>query len=258
MNIRTLKKFKSLQEYVQEQLKLFIIESDFRAGDLLPTEKELAEQLGVSRTAIREALKVLETIGLIETKRGVGRFVRNFNYEIVLKNLPYSLKLDINNFWEVFEVRYCLESWFITKDIDKYNSLDIKNLNSIIDNLELLVRKNADELELVDLHSEFHCSLYKHSENNLLIDLIKIFATIQRNLTALHRYQTKDRYSFITQHRMIVRSIELRDPILAQKRLMEHFAEAKNWVENNMKEGKTKTKSIGGGMWYKIREDLTS
>jgi len=248
METASLKKFKSLQNYVQEQLKLYIIESNFKTGDILPSEKILGEQLGVSRTAIREALKVLETIGLIETKRGVGRFVRNFNYEILLKNLPYSLKLDINNFWEVFEVRFCLESWFIAKDINRYTQSDIKKLNSVVNKIEELVKENADELELVDIHSKFHCTLYQNSENSLLIDLIKIFSTIQRNLTALHRYKTRDRYSFIKQHRMLIKAIELRDPLLAQKRLVEHFSEAKNWVENNTKEGKTK--SIGGGMWY--------
>jgi len=77
MEIQTYKKVINLQSFVQEQLKLYIVESNLKCGDLLPTEKELSIKLGVSRTAIRESLKVLETLGIIETKHGVGRFVKS-------------------------------------------------------------------------------------------------------------------------------------------------------------------------------------
>jgi DNA-binding FadR family transcriptional regulator len=249
MVMHSYKEVKSLQSFVQEQLKLYIIESDLKYGDLLPTEKELSEKLGVSRTAIREALKVLETLGIIETKHGVGRFVRDFNYEAILKNLPYNLKLNLDKFKEVFEVRYCLECWFIAKDIDNYTSSDIEELKSILNNMELKIRNNVAEKELVDIHSNFHTLLYKNSKNVLLIDLIRIFSTIQRNLVILHRYKTKDRLSFVQLHRMILDAIEAKDPLLAQKMLRKHFSEAIKWIKDNTKNGKEI--DIGNGFWFK-------
>lgn len=235
MEIKSFKQLKSLQDFVQEQLKLYIIESNLKEGDLLPTEKELSQRLGVSRTAIREALKVLETLGLIETRHGVGRFVSNFNYDAILKGLPYGLKLDINKFREILEVRYCLECWFIARDIDKYESSNIKELTEILDNIETQIRNNIEEKKLIDLHTNFHTLLYKRSQNNLLIDLIKIFSTIQRNLVILHRYKTKDRLDFVHLHRLIVKAIEAKDSNLAQRRLREHFSEAMKWISDNLK-----------------------
>jgi len=232
MELKNLKT-QDLQELIQEQLNFYIINNKVKSGDPFPTESELANKLGISRTAIREALKRLETLGIIEVKPGVGRFVREFNFEAILKILPYNLEMNIRNFQEVLEVRFCLESWFIAKDINKFTSKNIVDLREILKKLKFQVLNNFEEKDLVETHSQFHCALYKNSNNSLLINLIKIFSTIQRNLTLLHRYKTKDRNLFISQHKLLLEAIEKRDSYLAQKRLEEHFAEAIAWVESH-------------------------
>lgn len=232
MELKNLKT-QDLQKLIQKELKLYIVENGMKSGDPFPTEYELAERLGISRTAIREALKRLETLGIIEVRPGVGRFVREFNFEAILKGLPYNLEMDIRNFREVLEVRFCLESWFIAKDINKFTKENIAELKEILKKLEFQVLNDFEEKELVETHSQFHCVLYRNSDNSLLIDLIKIFSTIQRNLTLLHRYKTKDRNLFIHQHKLLLEAIEKKNPNLAQKRLEEHFAEAKAWAESH-------------------------
>ncbi|MHC2995548.1 MAG: FadR family transcriptional regulator [Candidatus Atribacteria bacterium] len=232
MELKNLKT-QDLQELIQEQLKLYIIENGMKSGDPFPAEYELAEKLGISRTAIREALKRIETLGIIEVRPGVGRFVREFNFEAILKVLPYNLEMDIRNFREVLEVRFCLESWFIAKDINKFTKENIAEFKEILKKLEFQVLNDFEEKELVETHSQFHCALYKNSDNSLLINLIKIFSTIQRNLTLLHRYKTKDRNLFIHQHKLLLEAIEKKNPNLAQKRLEEHFAEARAWAESH-------------------------
>lgn len=226
-------KAQDLQGLVQEQLKLYIVRSGLKSGDPLPTEKELAEKFGISRTAVREALRGMETLGIIGVKPGVGRFIREFNFEAILQNLPYSIQTDVNKFREILEVRLCLESWFIAKDIGKFTHDDIHELEDILARLEELVNHDSEEKELIETHTLFHCTLHKKSENSLLIDLIKIFATIQRTLTLLHRYKTTDRMQFVLQHKLLLEAIERHDPELAQQRLEEHFAEARKWVESH-------------------------
>jgi len=232
MELKNLKT-QDLQGLIQEQLKLYIIENEMKSGDPFPTEYELAKRLGISRTAIREALKRLETLGIIEVRPGVGRFIREFNFEVILKGLPYNLEMDLKNFQEVLEVRFCLESWFIAKDINKFTKENIAQSKEILKKLEFQVLNNFEEKELVETHSRFHCTLYKNSNNSLLINLIKIFSTIQRNLTLLHRYKTKNRDLFIRQHKLLLEAIEKRDSRLTQKRLEEHFAEAMAWAESH-------------------------
>ena len=226
-------KTQDLQGSIQEQLKLYIIENEMKSGDPFPTEHDLAEKLGISRTSIREALKRLETLGIIEVRLGVGRFIGELNFKAILKGLPYNLEMDTKNFQEVLEVRFCLESWFIAKDINKFSKESIAQSKEILKKLEIQVLNNLEEKESVEIHSQFHCALYKDSDNSLLINLIKIFSTIQRNLVILHRYKTKDRNLFIRQHKLLLEAIEKRDSRLAQKRLEEHFAEAIAWVESH-------------------------
>ncbi len=237
-------KTENLQYLVQEEIKRYIINSGLKSGSPIPTEKELSEKLGISRTAIREGLKSLETLGIIEVKPGIGRFIKEFNFQAILDNLPYNIETNIKNFNDVLEVRVCLESWFISKDLNKYTERHIKKLKDILKEMEKQVERNFDEKELIETHSDFHCALYEVWDNKLLINLIKIFSTIQRNLTILHRYKTRNRKEFIALHRRIIESIEKRDPDLARRCMREHFSEAMTWVASQLE---LKTKEEKGG-----------
>jgi GntR family transcriptional regulator len=78
---------KTLTEIAQQELRQAIIAGTFRPGSQLPTEAELCEMLGVSRTVVREALRILEDDGLVARRHGVGTFVRNHP---ILKNLNFN------------------------------------------------------------------------------------------------------------------------------------------------------------------------
>lgn len=78
---------KTLTEIAQDELRQAITSGTFRPGSRLPTESELCEMLGVSRTVVREALRVLEEDGLVSRRQGVGTFVRNHS---ILKNLNFN------------------------------------------------------------------------------------------------------------------------------------------------------------------------
>src|ERR1043165_3592936 len=78
---------KTLTEVAQQELRQAITGGTFRPGSQLPTEAELCEMLGVSRTVVREALRVLEDDGLVTRRHGVGTFVRNHP---ILKNLNFN------------------------------------------------------------------------------------------------------------------------------------------------------------------------
>ena len=80
-----------------------------RPGDALPAETELARQLGVGRNSVREAVKALESLGILEVRRGSGLFVRDFSLEPLLNSLPYAMMSDVDDLADVFEVRRILE-----------------------------------------------------------------------------------------------------------------------------------------------------
>ncbi|HZQ05535.1 MAG TPA: GntR family transcriptional regulator, partial [Anaerolineae bacterium] len=90
-----MKRRQLLYQTVQEEIKNYIIENELRAGDPLPTEGELARQLDISRNSVREAVKSLEALGILEARSGSGLFVRNFNFDSILDNLPYGIMFSL-------------------------------------------------------------------------------------------------------------------------------------------------------------------
>jgi DNA-binding FadR family transcriptional regulator len=226
--LRNLKSGK-LQDLAREQIKAFILDSGLKSGDQLPTESTMAEKLGVSKTTVREALKALANVGILESRHCVGTFIKKFSYEAILENLPYSLETDVHSLQEVVEIRACLERHFLVQHMEKFDSEDIEDLRSIYRDLERATwQKNLKDE--IDIHAAFHCALYRHCDNRLLIRLIEIFATLQRNLALVNRYQGTDPESFLAQHRVIIEAIEKKDTEMALAALRRHFADVLDWL----------------------------
>ena len=223
----------SLQEEIQMQLKLYIAGKGMKSGDLLPTEKELAAGLGTSRTVIRETLRSMESLGIIEVKPGVGRFLRPFNFQAILDNLPYFMEADTRSFKNILEVRIGLETHFLLRDLSLFTPDDISELDALVDRLALLVDTSSAESELISVHTDFHCALFRHSDNVLLLNLIKVFATIQRSLTLMNQYRSGNRPNFLQQHRNIVSAIRAGDAGLVRQVVLDHFQEPMAWVDKH-------------------------
>lgn len=228
MSLEPLKN-EDLNRRVQRSLKEYIVTSGMKSGDSIPTEMVLSERLGISRTAIREGLKGLEALGIIEVRPGVGRFICDFNFASILDNLSYSLAMSPEGFRELLEVRIVLESTYLTRDIHKFTPEDIKHLREIVAIMEAEAQSRSDEKELIRIHTSFHLALYRHANNSLLRDLIEIFSTVQRNLNLNNRYHTEDKEEFIRSHKQLVDALEVGDPELVHDRLLDHFAEALEW-----------------------------
>ena len=90
-------------------------------------------------------------------------------------------------------VAISLETFFLSRDIMLFTAEDIARLEGQLNRLKLMVEEDSAEADLITLHTDFHCTLYKKSDNQLLIKLIKIFATVQRSLTLLNHYRSTNR-----------------------------------------------------------------
>ena len=100
-----------LNQVIQDRLKAFIKENSLRPGDKLPTEAELATEIGVSRTAVREALRGLETLGIIDVQKGSGRYLKKVVFSEIIDDLAYNLELSSANLVDLLEIRAVLETW---------------------------------------------------------------------------------------------------------------------------------------------------
>lgn len=222
-----------LTEGIQDEIRSYIATQGLSAGDMIPTEKALEEALGISRTSIREALGSLEAIGVIQTRHGVGRFLRGFNYDALVASLTYNAEINVKNFTDVIDIRMALEHTFIARVIPLLDQSDIDALRDLVAKMADLIKRRTEEEELISTHTEFHLTLYRKLDNRLLCHLIEMFSTLQRSLTHLHRYRTSDTGEFVRLHAELVDALDKRDVALARTRLQEHFKDVIEWSAAN-------------------------
>lgn len=164
------KKAESLGDFVAQKIKEFIFkEQIFKPGDQLPVEKELAEQLNVSRTALREGIKKLEADNILVIRRGVGTFVsEDFGLDIDTAGLTYEdlqRKILLNWYearlvWEVPSMRLVAQN---ATDDDLRRMEEIQSqINAVID---------EDSADFYELDHQFHLSMTMATHNNILIKM---------------------------------------------------------------------------------------
>ena len=106
---RRLDRSAPLHLLVQREIRSYILDQRLRPGDALKPESELARLFGVSRSSVREAVKALESTGVLETRRGSGVYVRHFSFVPLLDHLHYGLMHDHQRLRELVALRKALE-----------------------------------------------------------------------------------------------------------------------------------------------------
>jgi len=177
-----------LHREVQRRIKAYIIESRLQPGDRLPTETDFARQLGVSRNVVREALKALEALGLVEVRMGSGTHVARFDAGRYLENYTHSLMVEGIGLEELWEVRRALELAFIGKAAARIGEDDLNELDSLLRDLE---RPESSGKSPLMIGLRIHQVAYRCLNNHLLAGLmeainefyLRVYSAIREPLT---------------------------------------------------------------------------
>jgi DNA-binding FadR family transcriptional regulator len=219
--IRPLQKAPSLHVSVQESLRGYIAENELTAGAPLPPEGELAQQLGVSRNSVREGVKALESVGILEMRRGVGVFVKEFSFEPLLANLTYGLGDALTQIGDVIAVRRGLDLGMIDRALEVIGPDDIRELRATLDEM----RGHAERGEsFPDADRHFHILIFRCLDNGVLTRLIEVFWTAFYEASSFADLGNPDPMQTWRDHVAIVDAIEARDLAAARDRLDRHYA----------------------------------
>jgi len=166
------KRQEKLSSQVAEQIQQLILSRQLKPGDRLPTERELGETFQVSRTVIREAIRVLEARGLVESQTGSGTYVRAIKGEEVANSLGMYITTQGRFFSleSLMEVRRVLEIQVVRLAAQRATESDINHLESILQNMCRSVN-DVDAFSRWDL--EFHLQLARASGNSLFVILLE-------------------------------------------------------------------------------------
>jgi len=163
-----------ISDEVAIKLEERIVDGTFAEGDLLPSEKQLSEQLEVGRRAIREALRVLEMKGLVEVQMGVGTFVRRNDLDRFLQALTANVRsyLSINkaDIRHVMELRWILESHALEDLLVNPDEARMTRLAEIVV-MQRKAYEHHDAKAYQEWHFRFHCEVVR-GLNNPVVEMI--------------------------------------------------------------------------------------
>lgn len=201
------------------------MDGTFQSGDKLPPERQLTEQLGVSRSSLREALKALEVLGLVESRQGEGSFIINNIEAAILKSMSIAFKLNDGKAKDILELRYCLEVEAAKVAILRSSDEQIQELEDIVNRM----LTTEDESEKEDLDLLFHDKLIKNTGNILfqiiadsISNLMKPFIKSIREIYKENDEEIKE-YYFVDQHLYIVNAIKERNIEKAVNAIEKHI-----------------------------------
>jgi GntR family transcriptional regulator, transcriptional repressor for pyruvate dehydrogenase complex len=211
-----------------DTIKDMIMSGELRPGDRLPKEADLAERLGLSRNSLREAVKALSLIRVLDVRQGDGTYVTSLQPQLLLDALTFVVDFHRDDtVLEFFEVRRILEPAAAAMAAQNMSDGDIAKLRAVLDELD--DDPTAEALVANDL--EFHRQIAAGSGNSVLCSLIESLsgpttrARIWRGLTQEGAVaKTRD------QHWAILDAIAARQPQVASAWAAVHVAGVEDWL----------------------------
>jgi len=230
-----LKKRALLHHEVQEAIKHYILENNLQPGDSLPPEAELANQTGVSRSSVREAVKVLESLGILEIRRGSGIFVGNFSIEPLLDNLPYGLLMDFKDLRDLLEARRVLESGMMESALEVTSEQQISDLQQLVEEMRVLAEQGR---AFPEQDRAFHQKLFEGLENKALSRVIDVFWLAYHKASVYPSIRDRDPMHTYRDHAAIFEAIKVGDVGKARAALYKHHEGILSRLERARQESK--------------------
>lgn len=211
-----------------EKIKAMIVSGELSPGDRLPPEKELSERLGLSRNSMREAVKALEVIRVLDVRRGDGTYVTSLEPHLLLEAISFVADMhDDDSLLEIFAVRRMLESQATGLAATLGTDDDLQALREEVDNVDAAV--SIDDLVAHDIR--FHREIVRMAGNSYLASLIEslsgqtVRARVWRGLTEQGAVERT-----LSEHRAIAEAIAQHDSNLATSLATAHIAGVERWL----------------------------
>lgn len=214
-------------DFVMEQLKEQIFNGEYKAGDQLPPEGTLCTMFSVSRITVREALKKLNMMGLVEIKQGRGTFVKSADLGIFMKPLLQLVDFDEIDVETIYNAREYIEGGIAYLAAQNRTENELTVLRNILQNIQRSFNAQ-DVVALDDFDRAFHAQLARAAHNPILfatyqaLDEINV-ACVKRFNKYLNTYLD----SCYVEHLNIFSAIEKRQPEEAQQAMVSHARTSK-------------------------------
>ncbi|MBI4962269.1 MAG: FadR family transcriptional regulator [Desulfomonile tiedjei] len=213
-----------ISEKVAGQLKKAISDGVLRVGERLPSERELAEQMGVSRPSIREAIQQLELLGIVETVHGGGSVVKNLTEQEISKPMEIVLRDDRQRVLELTEVRAFMEAWAARQAAKNRTDEELRLIRGFLEEMERDLEKGQIRPEI---DFKFHAEIAAATHNTIFVHLIENIHELISYSVKVHREQvflTRESQETIFKHHLkVFKAIQDQDAEAAEAAMREHL-----------------------------------
>jgi GntR family transcriptional regulator, transcriptional repressor for pyruvate dehydrogenase complex len=211
-----------------EKIKAMITSGALRAGDRLPKEADLAADLGLSRNSLREAVRALALVNILDVRRGDGTYVTSLEPQALLEALNFIVDFHRDDtVLEFLQVRRILEPAATAMAAERITPEEVQGLQELLDSLG----PNPDPEDLVEKDMEFHRRIVACAGNSVLSSLLETMsgpmtrARVWRGIT-----QTGTVARTIAEHHAILDALTAHDPEVARSWATVHIAGVEQWL----------------------------
>ncbi len=216
---------KKISEEIVDQIKQLISVGELKPGERIPSERELASMLSVSRPSVRESIMVLEAMGFLESRQGGGTFVKALTESRIMDPLAKLVeRRDPALLRSLAEVRMGLESWSAYLAAKRADAKDIAELRRLYYVMEKQAARGGWDS---DVDAEFHYAITAASHNSLQMHVLDSIHTLFHTtiqVALMEFYQQEGHVQLLlSQHREIMQAIADHEPELARQKMMAHL-----------------------------------
>ncbi|MCU6711881.1 FadR family transcriptional regulator [Paenibacillus sp. J5C_2022] len=218
----------TLSKIVSENLKEYILDYQLVPGQKLPSERDLVKMLNVSRTVLREALRILESTGIITIRHGEGAYVQDdSNLSSLFEHMIFMWKLGNKTRGDLLELRHIFELTAIEQAVQRASDEDLEALEQ----LALRMQAFTDTKSIQDADIEFHRGLLKATNNKLFVQMTDLIIEYFANVPHDHM-DAIERDKSVSDHLRIVEALRERDAAKGKQLLTSHLNYSKKYMQS--------------------------
>lgn len=210
----------TLPEEIAQRVLDLIRAQQLRPGDRLPAERELARRLGVSRPVLREALRALALMKVVDIRHGTGTYVTSLEPRQLISHLDFAFSSDESALTKVFEARRVVESGNVRLAARRVSDEALDELSALLAQLQLAL-DDPEQFSRVDI--AFHDAICRAADNFMLAQFMTIVDTLGKVSRQRTGRQRRVRETAVRDHRLILDALRARDPDAAERAMRGHL-----------------------------------
>ncbi len=210
----------SVNSEVVRRLLAFLLSGEIAIGQRIPSERQLAESLGVGRSVIREALKPLQLLGLLDVRIGDGTYLKEADSSLLPEVLDWSLLIRGNQLLELIETRRYVEAALAGLAAERRSASELATLRAQVRDMRAALK---DPEAFAESDAAFHFTIAQAAQNTVLAGLLMSLRSLLR-VWIRRVLATPDEAKWaLNEHRLILSAIQKRDRDGAQKAMLAHI-----------------------------------